>query len=286
MPQLAHHEDLIIDVGMHTGKDTRFYLQKGFRVVGIEANPDLVQRVKTDLAAYTASGQLTVIHAAINTYNGEAEFHINQDKDEWGTLSDDLAAKHTDFGTIHKTITVPSRTFGDILRDTGIPYYLKIDIEGYDMLCVEALKACAVRPPYLSLEISLGSFAAFFDELATLWSLGYRQFKLVNQRLNPTVSCPYPPREGQYVDQSFDFEMSGPFGDEAPGVWTGVEDIVTAYRRIAADRRWFGPTGRLPLYGEGKRVLRAALRKLVYAYWAMIGKGPVGWYDLHAKLGM
>ncbi len=27
-------DDLIYDVGMHTGEDTEFYLRKGFRVVG------------------------------------------------------------------------------------------------------------------------------------------------------------------------------------------------------------------------------------------------------------
>ena len=34
--------DLIMDVGMHRGEDAEFYLKKGFRVVGVEANPELV----------------------------------------------------------------------------------------------------------------------------------------------------------------------------------------------------------------------------------------------------
>ena len=32
---------LIFDFGVHLGKDSLFYLQKGFRVIGIEANPKL-----------------------------------------------------------------------------------------------------------------------------------------------------------------------------------------------------------------------------------------------------
>ena len=31
--------NLIFDVGLHTGQDTAFYLKKGFRVIAIEANP-------------------------------------------------------------------------------------------------------------------------------------------------------------------------------------------------------------------------------------------------------
>ena len=36
-------EDLIYDVGMHDGDDTAYYLDKGFQVVAVEANPVLVQ---------------------------------------------------------------------------------------------------------------------------------------------------------------------------------------------------------------------------------------------------
>jgi len=37
--------DLIYDVGVHQGEDTDFYLKKGFRVVGIEANAALCKSV-------------------------------------------------------------------------------------------------------------------------------------------------------------------------------------------------------------------------------------------------
>ena len=44
------HLDLIYDVGMHKGEDTDYYLQKGFRVVAFEANPDLVNLCRTRFA--------------------------------------------------------------------------------------------------------------------------------------------------------------------------------------------------------------------------------------------
>lgn len=34
--------NLIYDVGLHRGEDTDFYLKKGFHVVALEANPELV----------------------------------------------------------------------------------------------------------------------------------------------------------------------------------------------------------------------------------------------------
>ena len=37
---------LIYDIGMYDGSDTRYYLNEGFRVLAIEANPVLVKRAK------------------------------------------------------------------------------------------------------------------------------------------------------------------------------------------------------------------------------------------------
>ena len=39
-------ERLIFDIGMYDGSDTRYYLNEGFRVLAIEANPVLVQRAR------------------------------------------------------------------------------------------------------------------------------------------------------------------------------------------------------------------------------------------------
>jgi hypothetical protein len=36
--------DLIYDVGFHVGEDTEFYLKKGYRVLAVEANPELCAR--------------------------------------------------------------------------------------------------------------------------------------------------------------------------------------------------------------------------------------------------
>jgi hypothetical protein len=42
--------DLIFDLGMHNAADTKFYLDKGFRVVALEANPALAGAAQSWLA--------------------------------------------------------------------------------------------------------------------------------------------------------------------------------------------------------------------------------------------
>ena len=41
--------NLVFDVGLHRGEDTRFYLAKSFDVVAVEAMPDLARRAAEEL---------------------------------------------------------------------------------------------------------------------------------------------------------------------------------------------------------------------------------------------
>jgi len=52
---------LIYDVGMHNGDDTAYYLWRGFRVVAIEPNPELVAT-----AANRRSGSVKPIRALVH----------------------------------------------------------------------------------------------------------------------------------------------------------------------------------------------------------------------------
>jgi len=49
---------LIYDVGMHNGDDTHYYLLKGAKVVGVEANPALHIALRDRFAGAINSGQL------------------------------------------------------------------------------------------------------------------------------------------------------------------------------------------------------------------------------------
>ena len=63
--QVQKHKDLIYDIGMHKGEDAEFYLLKGFRVVAIEADPDLVESCKDRLEKFITTEQLEIIEGAI-----------------------------------------------------------------------------------------------------------------------------------------------------------------------------------------------------------------------------
>lgn len=268
--------DLIYDVGMHTGNDTDFYLKKGFRVVAVEANPDLIRQCQICFSAQIESGNLKIYPVAISSQNGQVDFFVNRQKDDWGTISEEFARRNEKLGRSSDIIAVPSMRFEQILKEDGMPYYLKIDIEGADHLCLEALHHFDDRPRFISVESGLLSFDETFTELSHLWSLGYRKFKIVNQALNNKIKCPNPPLEGKYVDAYFDGLSSGTFGEEAPGKWMGAEETFDRYRAILREQTLFGTSGKY----YGTRLMKYYLRFKKFTH-----QDPIGWFDFHARLG-
>lgn len=265
------NESLIFDIGMHDGRDTKFYLEKGFDVVAIEANPELVKYARSAFRDALSNKKLILYNIAISDYEGEIDFYINNQHNDWGTISEELASRNEMFGTNNTLIRVKCTTFGNILRQHEVPYYLKIDIEGADIMCLKALREFKERPKYISIEAGLNSFEETFTELSLLWDLGYREFKIINQALNPKVKCQNPPLEGVFTDYHFDGACSGPFGEEAPGKWMSVEETFIKYRWLLAEQKYFGAGGKL-------------YRTLFHKIYEVMKREPAGWYDFHAKL--
>jgi FkbM family methyltransferase len=125
--------DLIYDVGMHSGEDTEFYLKKGFRVIAFEANSDLAASARSKFHDYIAKDKLVIVHGAIvdSSYSGDTvEFYMNNKNSLWGTVSPYFAERNSALGADSTLIRVPRINFFNCLAKLGVPYYLKIDIEG------------------------------------------------------------------------------------------------------------------------------------------------------------
>src|SRR5262249_3619421 len=173
--------DLIYDVGAHKGEDSEFYLLKGFRVIAIEAVPELCEDIRSRLQLYLQSGQLTLINAAIAECARPVKFFVNQANSVWGTTCENWAKRNERLGAPSRMITVAGVSFSEVLLKHGIPYYLKVDIEGSDLLCLRALSAFTSKPKYLSIETATRRWADVLGEFSTFRSLGYSRFKLVQQ---------------------------------------------------------------------------------------------------------
>lgn len=221
--------NLIYDIGAHMGKDSEFYLKKGFEVVAVEANPYCCKEIKQRLNKYIESGQLILNEYAIAGYVGEVELSIHKKHTDWGAVDKKWNAKYSD--EIEK-ITVPCQTLN--LSPWAVPYYIKIDIEGSDAMCIKQLKGHRL-PKYLSAELLTfnniqGRNVNCMEVISALLEVGYTKFQLVDQSKNHLTKCPSPAKEGGYVDYKFDGYCSGLFGKELPeDKWSDIDEILLQY---------------------------------------------------------
>jgi FkbM family methyltransferase len=246
-------KSLIFDVGCHTGDDADFYLSKGFNVVAIEAHPDLCAGLRRRFREHMSAGRFKLIEKAIAEGEGVVEFFTCPDMDIWSTIRPDWVARQAEFGVRFEKITVPSVRFSSLLKEFGVPYYLKIDIEGADIICLSGLSEIADRSQFVSTEIE---GRAALSKIDLLSALGYEAFQFVDQSAVPHQRPPYPAQEGVYVDYKFSENASGLFGRELPSSWTSRPNAMLRYYRQAA----------------ANRLQRA------------IGRGArPRWYDVHAR---
>jgi FkbM family methyltransferase len=263
--------DLIFDVGAHKGEDTDFYLKLGYRVVAVEANPALSDELKQRFREAIADGRLMLVDKAIGETAGSTSFFVNQKESVWGTTDPKWAARNRTLGADSEQITVDCVRFADLIGEYGCPHYLKIDVEGVDMLCVEALNTASCRPKFISLESTKTSWSDLLKEFKTFESLGYTKFKVVREGRHK--SGHFTARDGREFRYAFDIDASGPFGEDLDGPWLSRRRAILRYVPIfllyktIGDNTWLARhLGRIPRVGDALNVI-------------------VGWYDTHAMKG-
>src|SRR5262245_11193486 len=146
-----YEQDLIYDVGMFNGDDTAVYLNRGYRVVSIEAHPTWAEDGRRRFADAIRDGRLTILNVAIGPEEGVAPLFVNEEYPDRTTLSHAIHQGMVYAKIPNHTLEVRTVRFKDILAEYGVPFYVKIDIETFDHYCLEDLDPSDL-PPYVSFE--------------------------------------------------------------------------------------------------------------------------------------
>ena len=260
---MQYNDNLVIDMGMHNGDDTAYYLHRGFSVVAIDANPVMVEQARRCFREQLEEGRLTLLDVGIAESFKEAKFYISDKDSEESSFSEQGAIRK---GSTVQTIQVRCVPFSSVLSEFGIPYYAKIDIEGNDHFCLDALESTSL-PRYLSLEVS----ARGDEDIRRLAELGYDQFMFIRQKdLQPMTprdlrqriayrrlaaqlgimdkvrrvwrrarppASPLPDGDWQ-----FRFGSSGTFGPDLAGRWVAADEALAAWKLLRATANgieWF-----------------------------------------------
>jgi FkbM family methyltransferase len=227
--------ELIFDLGVNHGEDTQFYLDKGFRVVGVEADPVLAERLRKQFAREIADGRFLLEAVGVVNERGTQKFYRNITCDHWSSFDPSYGCRGN---TEYEIIDVECVVFEDLIVKHGCPYYLKVDIGGRDKTVLAHLVKNSTRPVFLSVE------EFDLDTINSLYSLGYNMFSLRPQQNKAWAVLPNPPREGNFVEREFTQRDSGPFGREVPQ-WMAYESAQATFHRLvrSEDNRWLPPPG-------------------------------------------
>jgi FkbM family methyltransferase len=274
--------DWIFDLGMNNGDDTAFYLNQGYNVLAVEADPTLVAAGCSRFAKELESGKLRILNVGLAEQDGSGEFWICETKPQFNSFLKESASRDS---LDHHSITVKTLRPATLFREYGVPHYLKIDIEGYEELCLSDLAGFEV-PPYLSVECH--HFGGQGEQglllIEKLNRLGYRRFKLINQFTFCAMSGPRYRFAADSIGRRFLTEP--PFDRVAGADWLAKRLVI---REILQCRfRWDFPVGSSGVWGEdttGKWITFDEARRLYARYQRIYKKDSVAfWCDWHAAL--
>ena len=175
---------LIFDLGFNTGDTAIYYLNHGYKVIGVEANEELVNKCLVNYNKFISDNKLQIINKCISDKTGdEIPFYISN-QSIWSSCNINIAER------INKSVKkyVSSIKLSDLIKEYGLPIYCKIDIEGNDVLAIRSLKELDQIPRYISAEaecLGKGETECSYSILDELKDVGYNKFMIIDQSINP-----------------------------------------------------------------------------------------------------
>lgn len=183
---------LIFDIGANEGAKTDVFLRLGARVVAVEPDDACSRKLEERFLGFRVYPRpVTVVTRAVSNRVGTAEMLIDGPGSAVNTMSpkwaESLKQNRATFPYGHcglkfrRAKLVKTTTIDELIRQHGVPFFLKIDVEGHELSVLRGLH----RPlPYLSFEVNLPEFRTegleCIEVLKTLAHTG---------RLNFTSDC-------------------------------------------------------------------------------------------------
>lgn len=158
--------DLIFDVGANEGFKTDLFLRMGARVVAIEPDETNQSILRERFVRFRLLRKpLVIVGKAVSDKSARETMWIdgpgsavNTLSQKWATALKGNKARHTyghyglDFA---RNKTVETTTLEELMSTHGVPIFIKIDVEGYELNVIRSLQ----RPVrYLSFEVNLPEF--------------------------------------------------------------------------------------------------------------------------------
>jgi len=130
--QFVSAGDLVFDLGAHAGNRTRAFAAVGCRVVALEPQPDFARLLRTIFARVP---RVEIVESAVAEVVGRASLSVSDRTPTMTTLAvewRDARAQDPIFSGVRwdRPVTVNTTTLDALIRQFGMPAFVKIDVEG------------------------------------------------------------------------------------------------------------------------------------------------------------
>jgi FkbM family methyltransferase len=142
--QFVRAGSLVFDVGANCGEYTETFAALGARVVALEPNPQLADRLR----GLAARWPVYVLPYALGRSPGTARLHVCAGRPDLSTISEDWQ-KASAVAWTH-SVDVHVTTIDALAAQYGIPDFVKIDTEGFDD---QVIAGMSFRPSHISFEL-------------------------------------------------------------------------------------------------------------------------------------
>jgi len=155
--------DLVFDIGANQGYKTDIFLRLGATVVAVDPDDYNRKALEESFVRYRlAPKAVTIVRKAVSDRTAQATLWMDAPGSAKNTLNaewaehlrtDDRRFGHTlGFGA---SATVDTVTVEELISRYGVPFFVKIDVEGHELAVLRGLK----RPVrYLSFEVNIPEF--------------------------------------------------------------------------------------------------------------------------------
>jgi len=154
---------LIFDIGANQGYKTDMFLRLGARVIAVDPDPANQEILRQRFLTYRLQKKaVTIVGKAISDKEGVETMWVDEPGSAKNTLNlkwvETLRTDPTRFGSVLQfgaETKVETITLEKLIATHGRPFYIKIDVEGYEAAVLRGLRS-PVR--YISFEVNLPEF--------------------------------------------------------------------------------------------------------------------------------
>jgi FkbM family methyltransferase len=121
--------DIVFDIGAHAGVKAAWFAELGAKVICIEPQPAMVQKLKQ---RFDRNPLVTIVPKGVASQPGKLEMSINSKNPDISTFSHEWKSGRFSNMIWDQIVLIEVATFDQLVAEYGCPRYAKVDVEGFE----------------------------------------------------------------------------------------------------------------------------------------------------------